>query len=282
MVSESTPNKIGMDGNAWLECFNCSAPYACTNSYWNDSRPSLGDQLLEYENNTLASRAFGDDAACTFLSGLPFSFASPLANICVQTIGCNFTKGTLSLDLSLGGKNVGLSVVPQVPKMEISTLTGTWTPIISIITTAKNVGYRYGNFSVIVKQCCFERQKPFAYQCYSSLNSSFEYYNSPAWSVVGITGLAIFSTDIYFPLHSPLVDLPKSKSYSCDMEITEANNLTTTNYYYVSNNVYLGLNATETTIAPTQANSDTLSALSFFITFDIGLLSIDFDILVAR
>ena len=282
MVSTNMPNKIGMSGLSWSQCFDCKAPYTCTNTSINASQSNLIDQLHQYKGIHVASVISNENASCAFLPGFPYSFASSTAKKCFQSLTCNYSTDQMDLALDFAGTTVGLVTVPQLPQIEILALNGTWSPELVVTLTMANTGRANGNFSVCAKQCCIHMLNATS-KCYDAATGSLSYTNDQNWIIAEVSQSIEISTTISFleDYSDPAIIFNTSNSFSCDLDILESKNLTTLAFFYSISNIYawLGLNSSD--IMPSDIPKNP-SALSFDALFEGVLLALDQSVLKAR
>ena len=279
MVSVDLPNKIGMSDMAWASCFNCAYPLACTNTTANASL-NMGDQMAPFKGNSIAEAATTENTSCIFLPGLPYSFATAMGKNSIQSIRCNFTGSSLALNISLIGKSIGLSAVPKVPRTQIIASLGSWSNAITITTTAENVGYGAGNFSINVSQCCLYAEVG-QIACYT-VESGLKFANEPTWQQINAANIMNFLTSISFCEHNEsITNITSGGNYVfCDMEMVEAVSESNTSFYCTLDMSSLS-NQSSSPIIDAWTPMPPV-ALSFGICFGPGQSIIDQSILLAR
>lgn len=282
MVSTVLPNKIGMSSQAWASCFTCASPLACTNTTVN-ALLSIDDQMTPFQGNSIAEAANHKNAniSCTFLPGLPYSFATAMGKDSIQSIRCNYTGSSLALNISLNGKSIGLGPVPKVPIVQIIASLGSWSNAITITTTAENVGYGLGNFSIHVSQCCLHTQDRETSACYTA-ETGLTFANDPTWLQANVANIMNFLTSISISQHNePISNIISGGLYFfCDMEMVEAVSESNKSFYCT-------LDLSSLSDQPSSPNIDAWMptppvALSFGIVFETGQTTIDQSILLAR
>ena len=279
MVSTNVPNKIGMSGLSWSHCFNCSAPYSCTNTSFGTWQIGSGDQMFQYRDVHLADVVSNNNTSCKVLLGLPDSYASPAGKASLQSLNCNFSASVLQMALELSGTAIGLVVAPELPQLGLVALFGNWSQDYTLTISVINIGHSRGNFSAIVKQCCLH-MADLTIQCYTKANGDLSFTNNHLWLVATVSETITFTTTI-LPNEDLIPKASVSKSLSCDMEVVEANNLTRLSYFYSMSNSYAvpPTNSNHTVDPETPINP---RAISFDTYLEGGFLAINHNVLIAR
>ena len=280
MVLANMPNKIGMSVSSWSRCFKCKAPHTCTNTSLSTWQTSFGDQMSQYRDTHIAETASNANISCSFLPGLPNSYSSPTLKSSLQSLSCNLSTSFLSVALTLSGKTVGLVLAPQLPQLELVDVFGTWSQNCTLTTLASNIGHSSGNFSVIVKQCCL-RMADLTTRCFNRVNKDLLYTNDHDWLVAPAsetitvrTTIAVLSDDGF------VMGTPNSRSFSCDMMIGEATNLTTLSYFFSVSNGY-AIPPISSNQSPELMFSSNLKAVAFDTYFESASIG-DQNVLTAR
>ena len=271
-----------MNSMAWASCFSCAAPLACTNTTANASL-SMGDQMTPFRGNSIAgaARNKNTNVSCSFLEGLPYSFATAMGKNSIQSIRCNYTDSSLALNISLNGKSIGLDPIPETPRAQIIASYGSWSNAITITTTAENVGYGPGNFSINVSQCCIYTQNGQMVACYTA-DTGLRFDNDPTWLLVNAPDNMIFLTNLsVWQQYESISNVTSSGDWVfCDMEMVEAVSRSKTSFYCTL----------DTSLLSDPSGSPNIDAyiptppvaLSFGILLEAGQSNVDQSILLAR
>ena len=273
------PNRIGMSALSWSQCFSCKTPYTCTNTSLSTWQTSLGDQMSQYRGTHIADMASDANTFCSFLPGLPGSYASSTTKASLQSLNCNFSTSFLSLALELSGKTVGLVPVPLLPQLELLALYGTWSQNCTITTSASNTGHTYGNFSIIVSQCCLH-MADLTTRCFSKANGKLLYKNDHDWLVaLKSETITITTTVSLLPDDGVYLATTLSNILSCDLALVDEISLTTLSYFFSMTNGH-ALPPSNSNYVPEPDNSRNLTAIAFDTYFEGAL--VDQNVLTAR